>query len=223
MKSKILAKLSVKHKGLSKHLLGLIADKIAAKVTEESEIDAAIDDLDNQLISVSEYAKLLQQEGDRRVTEAKKTFEKQSTESDEEEEEEPEAKPKGKEKSKGGDDAIAKLTQAVAALTEKVASNEKQSKQQTLGEKLKAALKEKKIPEVMAKGRALEKEEDIDTVLAEIEADHTALKQELINEGLAGGKPPIVGNGAPADKAKVTADIDAWAKANAPKTDSKTN
>lgn len=223
MKQKILAKLVVKYKGLSKQLLGLVADKMAAKVTEESEIEGAIAELDEMLIPVPEYAKLLQQEGDRRVTEAKKTFQQTADDTEDDPEdnsEEPEQKSKSK--NKGGNDPIAKLAQQIQNLTTEITSFKQKEQQQTLSQKLAAALKEKKIPEVLMKGRVVEKEEDLETVIAEIEADHTALKQELNNEALGSGGRPIVGGGAPADKTKITSDIDAWAKANTPKTDSKT-
>ena len=223
MKQKILAKLVLKYKGLSKQLLGLIADKMVAKVTEESEIEGAIAELDDMLIPVPEYAKLLQQEGDRRVTEAKKSFQK-PTEPNEEEDDDPEEqddKSKAKSKSKGGNDPIAKLTQMVHNLTTEVTTFKQKEQQQTLSQKLSAALKEKKIPEVLMKGRVIEKEEDLETIIAEIEADHTALKQELNNEVLAGGGRPIIGGGQSADKTKVAADIEAWGKSHA-KPDSKT-
>ena len=221
MKQKILAKLVLKYKGLSKKLLGLIADKMALKVTEESEIEGAIDELENQLIPVAEYGKLLQSEHDRGVTEGQRSSQTDEHEDETDDNQESDTNPKQKAKNKGGDDPITKLTQMVQNLSTEITSFKQKEQQQTLSQKLAAALKEKKIPEVLMKGRVIEKEEDLDAVVAEIEADHTALKQELNNEVLAGGGRPIIGGGQSADKTKVAADIEAWGKSHA-KPDSKT-
>lgn len=73
MWEKILAQLVAKHPGVSKSVLGLLAKKLADKVTEESQIEGVITDYEtNSPISIKEYADLLQSESDKRVTEALK-------------------------------------------------------------------------------------------------------------------------------------------------------
>ncbi|GAA0561602.1 hypothetical protein [Chitinophaga japonensis] len=222
MKEKILAQLRVKFPGVPKELLGRIADKMATKVTAEDQIQGAIGELDNLPLSITDYAAFLQQEGDRRVTDAKKTWEQSQSKQDEDDDEgddpasaKPDPKP-GKKEKKGGNDDIAKLTAAVQALTEKVNSNEQKHTQKTLTEQLHAKLGEKKIPVVFAKGRSVEKAEDLETVLAEIESDHNTYKQELVNQGFAVGTAPAGGNGGNVDKTKVEADIGAWATKHSP-------
>ncbi|RPE05548.1 hypothetical protein EGT74_24505 [Chitinophaga lutea] len=204
----ILAKLSVKHKGLSKHLLGLLADKLAAKVTEESEIEGAITELDDSLIPVSELAKLLQQEGDRRVAAVQKPVEADpETEEDDEKPAQPSAR-KGKEK--GADDPLTKLMGMVQTLTGEIAAIKKGEQQKTLSQQLHERLKEKGIPAVFAKGRTVEKEEDIDAVVTEIETDHAAYKQELADQGFSQITKPLGGKQAGTDK--VDPDIAAFSK-----------
>lgn len=222
MKEKILVQLRVKFPGVPKELLGRVADKMATKVTAEDQIQGAIGELDNLPLSITDYAAFLQQEGDRRVTDAKRAWEQSQNKPDEDDDQEddpapakPDSKP-GKKEKKGGNDDIAKLTAAVQALTEKVNSTEQRQTQKTLSEQLHVKLGEKKIPVVFAKGRTVDKPEDLETVLAEIESDHNAYKQELVNQGFAQGTSPAGGSGGNIDKTKVEADIGAWATKHSP-------
>lgn len=76
MWEKILAQLAAKHSGVSKAVLTMIAKKLAEKVTEESGIEGAITDFEaNSTLSIKDYADFVQQEGDKRVGEAQKTWE----------------------------------------------------------------------------------------------------------------------------------------------------
>ncbi|MBC9913181.1 hypothetical protein [Chitinophaga varians] len=212
-KSQILAKLGVKFPGLSKQLLGLIADKLAAKVTEEDQIEGAITALDDLPIPIPEYAKFLQQESDRRVTEA---LNKSKDDPDDDQEREDTKDTTAKSKKKESDDPIAKLTGLVATLTEQVTNMQKDGTKKTYTEKLHARLAEKKISPILAKNISVESDEELETAVAEIEANHTALKQELINQGLAGGKPPLGGTGGDATKTQVEAAIGEWADKHKP-------
>ena len=73
MYEKILAQLMAKNPGVSKVILGLIAKKIAEKVTEENQIEGAITEYEsNSPVTIAEYADLLQKEGDKRVATALK-------------------------------------------------------------------------------------------------------------------------------------------------------
>lgn len=94
MKQKLLVQLITKYLGMSRIFLGLYANKLAAKVTEESQIQAVIDELENLPISIPELAAEFQKEGDRRVTEAqKKAAEKKPGEEGKTGEEKTEQKP----------------------------------------------------------------------------------------------------------------------------------
>jgi hypothetical protein len=209
MYQKILAELRKKHAGLSAKVLGLIATNLAKKVTDESEIEGKITELENLPISLKEFADMLQSEGDRRVTEALKKPRNENDAEDEDEEEEatpPAKKPKAK-----GDSALA---QQVQQLTQMVQNLTQAGVQKSLTEKLHAQLKDKKIPLQMAKGVTIEKEEDIEAAITQIESDYTDFKQELVNQGLAVQTTPAGGNaviGGNATEKVLDADIAAWA------------
>lgn len=73
MYEKILAQLVSKNPGVSKTVLGLIAEKLAERVTDENQIEGVISDFEtNSPVSIKDYAELLQKEGDRRVSDALK-------------------------------------------------------------------------------------------------------------------------------------------------------
>ncbi len=213
LKGKILAQLKAKFPGVPNSVLELVATKMAATVTEESAIEGAIQNLDNSPISITDYATLLQQEGDRRVTEAKKKFE-----SEKEGQQQQQQGQQGNEGSAGGgsgsgNDALAK---ELAEINKKLQNLEKKDTQSKLTEKLHKTLAEKKIPLALAKGRFVESEDQLEGLIAEIEADHTALMQDLANEGFS--KQPKPGSGAGGDPSKkaVESDIKAWASATQP-------
>ena len=176
MYKQILAKLVALHPGLSKAVLGLIATQLATSVTEESGIDAAITAFDNTL-PITTFASEFQKEGDRRVAEATKPKPA-----------DPKPEP-GKDPAPKGDDTPA----WAKALMDKVDRLEKEKTQggmtATLAERLKG-----KVPASYYGKRALpEKPEDLDAFVAEIEADYTAFKQELANQGFQQAEPPMGG------------------------------
>lgn len=199
-KDKILAELRKKFPGLSAAMLGLIATKLAEKVTEETAIEGAITELDNLPIPITEFAKMLQTEGDRRVTEAEKKWKKTTPKPEDTKEDVddiPDDTPSGK--------LFKKLQQEIADIR-------KEKNQATLTEQLHAKLKEKKIPLQMAKGVVLEKAEDLDAVLASIETEYTDFKQELVNQNLMVEAPKGGSNHTQKPEA-MDADIKAWATA----------
>lgn len=200
-KVQILAALKVKYPGMSNELLGLLADKLSAKITEEDKVQAGVDELDNLPIPVSEFATFLQKESDRRVTEATKTHEKTLREKFDFKEKGGGGNPP-KEEVKGGDDVQTKLLNQVAALATKLEEMEKKEKRQGLQDTFIKKLTEKKIPVSFARGRLIESEDQIDTMLAEAETEYTELKQSLINEELGEAKPPIGGTPGPKGKNK---------------------
>lgn len=201
-KEKILAELRKKFPGLPANILGLIADKLSARATEESQIEGLVTELDNLPISITDYAAFLQKEGDRRVTEAEKKWKEKNPDNpnptdDKDKKDPPPNNPLAKE--------MEELRKEFLAL--------KQEKTQTeLTTQLHAKLKEKKIPVQFAKGFTVDKAEDLDTVLESVEQHYTNTRQEMINSGLISSEAPV-GGGTTLKTDNVEADIKGWAGA----------
>ena len=191
MQDKIKAQLKTKFPGvnLSKERLDAIADKLSTKITEESEIDAKLDEL-NDLYPFAEIAK-----NDDRERTKKKT-------------EQPKPQPKEQ------DDNEPDLKAMFAELKSKLDSMEKEKHANKLQETLLKKVSEKKIPASFVKGRTIESEDQLDSVLQEIETDFTAVKQELVNQGFSQSTTPI-GGVSTIKTDSVDKDIEAWAKKNA--------
>jgi len=216
MREKILAQLITKYAGVSKTALGLIADKLSKKVTEESGIDQAITDFDNA-IPITEFAADLQREADRRVGEAKKEWEKKNPPkpSDPPKQDDP-PKPTGDEMP-----AWAKV------LHDQINTLTKEKVQGTMKSKATELLKE--VPASYWGKRALpEKEDELQVFVDEVKTDYTAFKQEQIDAGLMVATPPAgggSGDGAkitPAAEKAIDAEIKEWAEKSKPVTDTST-
>lgn len=224
LKYKILAKLQKKFSGVRKDLLGLVADKMAIKVTEETEIDAAIEALDDLPISITDFANQLQQEGDRRYAAGKKDAKPKDDNPGEDEpsEDDPQDNPSPKKPGKGNNQGgnpnseIAKLTQMVANLATQFTAMQQSGNQKTIAEQIAAKAKEKGIPAIFVKGRMVEKVEDIDNLIEEVAVDYEAHQQELANQGWAQTTPPAGGDNVQQKKSqKVDPDVVKFAKAQA--------
>jgi hypothetical protein len=213
LRDKILAQLGAKFPGVSKKALGLIADKLAKKVTAEDGIDQAITDFDNA-VSITEFANDLQREGDTRVGEAKKEWEKKNP-------------PKPTDPPKPDQpptDPPPNDPNAVPAwakqLIDQVGTLTKEKTLGTIQSKAKELLKE--VPEAFWNGRALpEKEEDLQTFVETVNKDFNALKQTFVNDGLMSATPPAGGGGTGSGDGKINekvidADIKAWADQGKP-------
>ena len=202
MKEKILAKLKEKFSGLPLEYLGFVADKLAKKTTDESKIDESITTFDDN-VGIEEQAGFFQKESDRRVSDAKKAFEKSSP---------PPGDPKP------GDPKPDDIGMRLEALSKKVADYEVKEKQQGLRSSLLAKMKEKKIPEVFAKGIHLSTDEDVDKELTDIEASYKLIEQTILNKGLKETPAPFSSVGT---VDQVAADIKSWALDNKPKAEMK--
>lgn len=206
MKEKISAELVKKFPGLSKKFLGLLADKLATKVTEESQIEGALAELDNSPIPITDLATEFQKEGDRRVTDAEKEWKKKNP-----------PKPEGKTEDPKSDDPPKNddVPEWAKALLNEVKTLKREKVQGTMKEQLKAKLKD--VPESYYAKRALpEKEEDLEAFAEEVKADYSAFEGELVEKGLMSTKRPVDGNGGPANTAAVDADIKEWANKGKP-------
>lgn len=160
-RKQILAQLRKANPGVPEKVLGLLADKLVAKVTAEDQIEGEIAELvENMPITIKEFADFVQREGDRRVTEANTKKVVTST---------------NKEEGAGGDEEptteFGKLAKMIETLAGTVNGLVKEKSTDSIKTQMEAKLAEKKIPTVLLKGRVPETAEEMETVLAEIEGD----------------------------------------------------
>jgi hypothetical protein len=182
-------------KNLSQARIDAIADKLSSKITEESQIDEKLDEL-NELHPFADIAKY----DDWQRTQASKQRQQQQQGG-----QQPNG---GQQHSSNDDDPMKVLLQQMQQLTEKVSSFEKEKTQTALQKRLQEKMAEKKIPSILLKGRSVESEDQLDQVLSEIEADHTAYKQELVNQGFSQTSAPT-GSSVIKSNDKIDADIKA--------------
>lgn len=209
LKAQVLAKLKAKFPGLPEAFLGFVADKVSAKVTEESQIEGVIDELNNGAISLTDQAAFFQAESDRRVTEAKKKWEEKKPGSTNPNPK----KKKGKEddEDEEDDDALTEQQRQLKELQAKVEAFERSQQTKSLTEQLHQKLKEKNIPLTFAKGRLPENADALDSLVTEIETDYNEVKQEFTNQGLQQMTGVAIGGNVAKDA--VVSDIESWAKA----------
>jgi intracellular sulfur oxidation DsrE/DsrF family protein len=195
MKEKILAQLKAKFAGVPTVLLGLVAEKLSATVTEETAIEGAVADLEKSPISIQDYAKLLQTEGDRRATEAATTRENTLKEkfnlvakTGNPDPGNPNPQPTPENETQV---AILKLQKELELLKQKELSA-------AYRDKVVSALKEKGVNEKFFKNALtiakFEKEEDISTFVDTVTASWTEFEQELTDQGLKAIPQPAFGN-----------------------------
>jgi hypothetical protein len=194
IKEQLKAKLKAAGVNLSNKRMDAIADRLSTKITKEEEIDAKLDEL-NELSPFAEMAKFDDYE---RAKEAKEKEDKKKKDA-----EDAAAAAKDKEEEKPADSAKAKDDEMPAwfkPYAEDLQSIKKKETQTTLRQQLEAKMKEKNIPMVFAKGRTLEKEEDIEALVTELEADPEV--KALIEPVVTTRRPLSAsggGNGKPTD------------------------
>ena len=201
MKEKILAELKKKFPGLQTEFLGFIAGKLTGKVTEETQIEGAITELDT-ILPIKEQADFFQSESDRRVTAAKAKFEAENKKDD---------KTDGKKDEKKEDDqkleGVEQFKNILEGFQKKLDDMEREKTTSKFSDRLRAQLAEKKIPLRFADRRTIESEEQLETVLAEVEAEFEEVKQELANEGFTNSAPPKSGGNTGKLASKEEADL----------------
>jgi hypothetical protein len=199
-KDKILAQLVAKFPGVSKKFLGLWADKLATKVTEEAKIEEAISGLDNLPVSIPDLALEFQREGDARVTEAEATWKKKTP---------PAPAPAKTDPPKPADPAPADpepdpnvpswakaLIDSNKALTEKLAGLEKDKTVKTIKETLATHEKLKGVPATFYEEWVMpEKVEDVDAFAEKVATKYSGFKQTSINEEAGKQRRPVSGTG----------------------------
>lgn len=193
MLKQIQAKLEAKYPGLSKVFLGLIAAQMATKVTEESGIDAAIAELDNAPISITTLAGEFQKEGDRRVTEAKKSFEKANPKPGD-----PPAPPVDLPKPDDNAPEWAKaLIEQNKQFAQQLQTLQAEKIASSTTSKALSILKEKKVPEsyyqIGIEGRMFKDDAEAEAYANKVVEAHTAFNQQLVNDGLKQQPAPVTG------------------------------
>lgn len=192
MQDKIKARLKEKFPGvnLSQTRIDAIADKLSSKITDENEIDTKLDEL-NDVHPLSEIAKY--DDWQRSKQQKKPAQQQQQSQSSTDPNDEPD------------------LKSMFAELQKEINNLKTERQRQSLQEQLVKKAAEKKIPAVLLKGRVVESEDQLDSVLAELEADHNDYKQALNNEGFKQASPPAGGSGGKQTDKQVLNAIDAWA------------
>jgi hypothetical protein len=185
MKDKLLAQLKIKFVGVSNLILDRVAESLAKTVTDEAKIPEALTALDSLPISISDYAGLLQSEGDRRITELQKTHSKVV---DDLKKQIPVVKttPEPTDEMPAWAKAMADQNKQ---LMDKLAANEAASQRSNLLSKLFASPALKDIPDTFRSKYTIEKEEDIPAVESKIVSEFAALTQDMVNKGVVTVKP----------------------------------
>lgn len=186
MKEKVLAFLKTKLNGVAESYLSGVADYYSKTITEESELETVLNDTVVGLLKMN--AAMLQQEGDRRATEAQKTALKNFMD-----------------RYGIGEDGKPKTTPTptadptpIEAMLEKLLSEKlnplqakltefEQKEQQALRmNKLNERLSAAGIPKSFISGRNinLQSDEEIEVFAKKIETDFIGVKQELADSGV---------------------------------------
>lgn len=182
MKEKLLAELKKKYTGqLTTKFMDSLAERLAAKVEKEEDIEGVISELDNSPIRVQD----LQVEGDRRTSEMQAKIREM-----EEKLTKPEPKPETKPETPAN------------AIEAKFAELEKKINQREARLALMERAKEKNIPSVLLSGVNIESADRVDEVLSDLEQKATKLKQEMIDQGLVSEPPKKPTGGVKDEQAK---------------------
>lgn len=192
MKEKILNLLKplLSPKGFSKEELEGLADIASKNLTDTSTEE----DINNVVDGILPYAEMMQKVGNRYATQVEKKYEgyvkpKADTTPAPPK---PDEKPKPSEpKAMTAEDVQKMIQEGIAAGLKPYQEREEKQRLQNL---LFSNDKVKSIPEVFRNKYSLEKEEDLETVAAQMETDYAALKQSLVTSGEFVA-PPSSGNG----------------------------
>lgn len=193
MREKIVEALKAKFPKLSQSRIDSYADKLATKITEEKDIDARIDDL-NDVVDFDAIikldAKVAKLELEKKEAK-KKTPPKEKDEEDEtDEEEETEVKPK-----KAKTPAYMKeLMDTVKNLATDVSSMKAEKSQTTIKQQATEQLKD--IPAVFWSKRSMpDKVDDLEAFVTDVKADYATLEKQETDKGFSLMSKPKSGDG----------------------------
>ena len=190
MKAKILDALKTKYSssGLSSNAFDGVAEVISKTITEESQIDAAID-------SVEPFVKAYQSDVDKERSASAKL---------KKELEDAKKQPEPKKETQAVEEP--ETPPYMAKLLERL-DNQDRLLQQMAGEKvhtskleqINSMLKEKNVPETFSSpalhGRTFGEDFNVEELVSSIEAGYNAHRDAMANESFAGGKAPEKGSG----------------------------
>lgn len=158
--------------GFKKEELEGLAEIVAANLTDE----ASEEDINNAVSGAETYAALMQKVSNRAATEVEKKYKKE---------------PPTPEPPTGKDEETAKL---LAAMQAQINALNDERNAERLQAKLKSDARLKNIPAMFVGQYNLGKEEDLDAVVTKIDADFTALKSQMLKDGIV-IQAPAKGNG----------------------------
>lgn len=195
-KGKLLLAINKKFEGksLSKTFKENLAEKWAAKIDNETDIDDYINDREDVILEAST-------EADRRATDAVKKLTPPNKEGETKKSEEKVELPSDM------PEWAKTLLEQNKTLVEKVNGFETQQTQKTLTERFKSHPELKGIPEFMFKGRIPTTEDEIETAVAELKTDYTAFATEN-KISILGNDVPNTGGGRNPGEVKEASDDD---------------
>lgn len=210
MKQKIVARIKEKYKGinLSAKRIDAIAAKLEAKITNEDEIDAALDNVND----ITPFADMARDDDRMRDLEnkAKKPGAKKPETSPDDDNDETEGS------AKKPADEVPEWAKGLISTVNSLATGRTQ---ETMRSKLEKQLTD--IPKSFYQRWALpEKEEDLEAFIEDVRTEYSEFKQEANNTDLSGMPKPGTGTATTptaADKKKAEDDIKAYAALNTPK------
>jgi hypothetical protein len=178
MKEKILSQLKSacgNTTSISEKTLQIIAERMAANITEESQIEAAIELEKPILQAIDGNINFVAADAVKKIKPIEKQAEKKTEE-----------KPNDPNEPEWFKTYREKQDQETTALKNKLENYDKEKTQTQLNSKITAKLKEKGIPESYYKGRnlSIEDENDIDSLVTSIDTDYVSFKQELAESGV---------------------------------------
>jgi len=175
-KDKVLAAIELKFKGksITKTYKESIAIKWAAKIDNDAEIDAYINDREDDVLEAAS-------EADRRATEASK---KANPETPKKEEPKEEVKTVADDAPEWFKTYVKAQDEKLDGIVGKVAGFE----QKTIAERFKSDPRVKGLPDAVFKGRIPSKEEDFETAITELASDYSSFKFGNDKPGGTGAK-----------------------------------
>jgi hypothetical protein len=215
MKEKIILRLKAKFSGLnlSNSRIDAIADKLAAKITDENLIDARLDEL-NEISPFSELAKY----DDWQRTKAQKEAADQQKADKEKADKDKADKEKSDSSKKDSDKDKSELQQVLAkleAMDQKVRDLEAGKQAETHISKLRSIQKEKSIPdsfyEIAVQGRSFKDDAEVTAFADNLVKAYEKFYQEKVNTDLKDQPVPAVGGGGDPKK-DVSPDMQAYIK-----------
>ena len=188
MKEKLLALLVAKFAGVSEAMLEGIATKKAGSVSDESQLQSIVDGID--------FGQVLQSNLDSKITDSNKKAIQNYEATHKLKNGKPVENPNPDPNPGGDPNDIATIVAnaiktAVEPLQQKIDGFEKEKHQETYISKAKVQLKGKNVPDSFWSKRnvVIESDDQLETVVSEIETDWTTFRQEQIDAGVMIDKP----------------------------------